>query len=405
VLEQRRHNRTTLARAAAVLPIQRDLLPESPVAPNTSQIAETEDVVAPPSAATSHKEKSGESEGRATMSNLEYGKQAGSYLQAARRLLQAHVTSPATRTSSPAGTLTKESAQVRTPSADTDNKDRTREQGLFQSWWHQLRQHGLLGSVYRQGEAVQPSIPLVIMVVVFIAFQIIALAFVASHAHSSLVMLRAARHENTDMRASRLRELIPGISWNECVPYDARGPWSSSQNLHSKCPRRSTEPSVHGDEGVFGQMAVSGWSVWFSKQRSQYLKTAGQAPSDAIPQSKVMYGRHSAAPPWGTTPAKDSTHKLQTPRGSTSPDSGKEPEVKKNPSSNPASATPRRHETSKHIMDMLHQYPTPASFDEMLEREYDAMVQWDIESNLSPGLTRRDSRSPKMHFSPPPIAC
>jgi hypothetical protein len=398
VLEQHPHNRTTLSRAAAISPIQRSLQPESNASLNAGKTSQREDGAAVPASNVSlSTEHSKEAAGRVSMSHsniTEHHKQASSDVHVASTLSSEQAKAQAVLLAEP---VARNDTQVRAPSVES--KAVGPHQGMLQSLWHRLQQRGLLG-VYNQGQAVQPSILMVVMVVTFIAFQIIALAFVAYHAHSSLAMLRGARHENLDMRASRLRELIPGISWNECVPYDSRGPWSSSQQLHGICPKRSGSASVHGDEGVFEKVAASGLSAWFKKQRSQYLKSAGQASSEAPPQSRVVQGRHSAAPPWGSTPPKELSHKLQPPShklqlprpSAATTDSGADDSLKS------TMANARRTLDMNRRVNMLQQDLKATTFDAMLDMEYDAMVQWDIESNLSPGLTRRDARSP-------PIAC
>jgi len=226
----------------------------------------------------------------------------------------------------------------------------------LQSLWGASRQHGLLGSVYRAGEAVQPSLLLGILVVLFVVFQLAALAFVAYHAHASLMMLRKARHEDAP-RGSALRELIPGISWHECVPYGTKQPgnWASQPGM------RLNQSGKHSQSSSVG---------------------GGQAGNTFSLDAAVVSDRHTAPPSWASNPTKESLEKLQRSRA----DSGfhTRDEAWDSLESTLAVAT-RRADMNKRILDLLHQPPRPApaaALGTWLDREYDALVHRDVESNL-----------------------
>jgi len=269
---------------------------------------------------------------------------------------------------------------------------------------NQWQQHGIWGSFYGAGthKGVQPSILLGIMLVIFIGAQLAALVFVACHAHSSLKMLRNARAPNPQGR-SGLRELIPGISWHDCVPYETR----QRSNSGHLSQRRAKEGNMHCDEQIFGQMARQGWNTWATKQRNQYTAASsddgGQAANKARLQDMLAGDRNGAAPSWRNNATKASLAKLQR---STRGDLGApaEDEAWDSLESTLAVAT-RRADMNKRIMDLLHQAPKQASLGAMLDSEYDAMVQWDIENDLTPGLTRREARSPTRSPTRSPFPC
>jgi len=252
------------------------------------------------------------------------------------------------------------------------------------------QQHGIWGSFYGSSKAhkngVQPSIFLGVVLILFIVAQLAALAFVACHAHSSLTMLRQSRAPTPQ---SGLRELIPGISWHDCVPYESRQR-SNSGNLNQ---RRAKEDNVLGDEQIFGQMASQGWHTWTTKQKNQYMAASsddgGQAANKARLQEMLAADRNSKRPAWARNPTKESLDKLQ--RSSTGAHTPRSEKAWDSLESTLAVAT-RRADVNKRILDLLHQAPKPNTLEAMLDNEYDVMAQMDLENNLT-GLTRRE-RSP-----------
>jgi len=227
------------------------------------------------------------------------------------------------------------------------------------------QQHGVLGSFYRSSKnkfAVQPTILLGMALVCFIGVQVAALVYVGIHAHNSMKVLEAAREQRPD-RKGGLRELIPGISWADCVPYETR-PRSNSGHLNQ---RRAKDGGVPVDEQYVGPVAREGMSSWRCKQRSPYGATSG---ADASLQKLQR----------STRPQED-----LTPRGERAWDSLE----------NTLAVATRQADKNKRIMDLLHQTTKPDSLSVMLDHEYEAMVQWDVENNL-PGQAKREHISPTL---------
>jgi len=228
------------------------------------------------------------------------------------------------------------------------------------------QQHGVLGSFYRPSKNkfwwAQPTILLGLALVCFIGVQVAALVYVGIHAHNSMKVLEAAKEQRPDRKAG-LRELIPGISWADCVPYENRQRINSG-HLNQ---RRAKDGGAPGDEQFVGQVAREGVSSWRSKQRIPYTASSG---ADASLQKLQR----------STRPQED-----LTPRGERAWDSLE---------STLAVAT-KQADKNKRIMDLLHQTTKPDSLSVMLDHEYEAMVQWDVENNM-PGQSRREHISPTL---------
>jgi len=217
------------------------------------------------------------------------------------------------------------------------------------------QQHGVLGSFYRSGKNnikwyAQPTILLGMTLVCFIGVQVAALVYVGIHANNSMKVLEAAKEQRPDRKAGR--ELIPGISWADCVPYESRQRSNSGHLNQRRAKDASPEEQV---------------SSWRSKQRSPCTATSA---ADASLQKLQR----------STRPQED-----LTPRGERAWDSLE---------STLAVAT-RQADKNKRIMDLLHQTARPDSLSVMLDHEYEAMVQWDVENNM-PGQSRREHISPTL---------
>jgi len=217
------------------------------------------------------------------------------------------------------------------------------------------QQHGVLGSFYRSGKNnikwyAQPTILLGMTLVCFIGVQVAALVYVGIHANNSMKVLEAAKEQRPDRKAGR--ELIPGISWADCVPYESRQRSNSGHLNQRRAKDASPEEQV---------------SSWRSKQRSPCTATSA---ADASLQKLQR----------STRPQED-----LTPRGERAWDSLE---------TTLAVAT-RQADKNKRIMDLLHQTARPDSLSVMLDHEYEAMVQWDVENNM-PGQSRREHISPTL---------